>query len=79
MGSLASTYCSLGEFSKAEELDTAMLEQQKEILGNDHQDTLFTMSNLALKYNSLGEFQNDPGYHYPINATKAPLLKENRT
>ncbi|KAJ7716179.1 hypothetical protein B0H14DRAFT_3013094 [Mycena olivaceomarginata] len=47
MGNLANTHSALGEHQKAKELNTTVLEKQKQVLGNNHPDTLFTMGNLA--------------------------------
>ncbi|KAJ7787637.1 P-loop containing nucleoside triphosphate hydrolase protein [Mycena olivaceomarginata] len=66
MSNLASTYRDLGEFHKAEELEVVVLEKsklvvvlekRKQVLGDDHPDTLWIMGNLASTFNCLGEFQ----------------------
>ncbi|KAJ7800552.1 P-loop containing nucleoside triphosphate hydrolase protein [Mycena leptocephala] len=59
MGNLASTYCDLGQFHMAEELEIVVLEKQKQrkqVLGDDHPDTIQVMGHLASTYNRLGEF-----------------------
>ncbi|KAJ7713488.1 hypothetical protein B0H16DRAFT_1621076 [Mycena metata] len=50
MGNLATSYSDLGEHQKAKEL-------RKQVLGDNHPDTLHTMSNLAISYSDLGEYQ----------------------
>ncbi|KAJ7853394.1 hypothetical protein B0H13DRAFT_2580728, partial [Mycena leptocephala] len=40
----------LEEFTKAEELEVVVLEKQKQLLGDDHPDTLLAMGNLAVTY-----------------------------
>ncbi|KAJ7901373.1 hypothetical protein B0H13DRAFT_772553 [Mycena leptocephala] len=57
MGSLAITYSDLGEHQKAGELKGIVLEKQKQLLGENHPDTLRTMGNLANTYSHLGEHQ----------------------
>ncbi|KAJ7806675.1 hypothetical protein B0H13DRAFT_2485296 [Mycena leptocephala] len=56
-GNLASTYRDLGNFHRAQELEVVVLEKHKQVLGDDHPDTLRSMGNLAVTYNHLGEFQ----------------------
>jgi tetratricopeptide (TPR) repeat protein len=58
MGNLASTYSNLGEHQKAKELQATVLEKRKQVLGDNHPDTLLTMGNLASTYSALGEHQN---------------------
>ncbi|KAJ7857990.1 hypothetical protein B0H13DRAFT_1902056 [Mycena leptocephala] len=41
---------------EAKELDLAVLEKRKQVLGDDHLDTLHAMSDLALTYQKLGKF-----------------------
>jgi hypothetical protein len=55
MGNLANTYSHLGEYQKAEELNVVVLEKQKQVLGENHPDTLRTMGNLASTYSHLRE------------------------
>ncbi|KAJ7931938.1 hypothetical protein B0H13DRAFT_2521900 [Mycena leptocephala] len=49
-------YYHAGWSEEAKELNLAVLEKQKQVLGDDHPDTLWTMSNLALTYRHLGKF-----------------------
>jgi hypothetical protein len=56
-GNLASTYRSLGKFSKAKELEVVEVEKHKQVLGCDHPDTLRVIGNLAIMYGNLGKFQ----------------------
>jgi hypothetical protein len=55
MANLAATYWKLKEFTKAEELEVVVLEKRKQLLGDDHPDTLRAMGNLALTYRSLNK------------------------
>ncbi|KAJ7121115.1 P-loop containing nucleoside triphosphate hydrolase protein, partial [Mycena epipterygia] len=48
-------YSSSGRPKKAEALEVVALEKQKRILGEDHPQTLGTMSNLVATYNELGQ------------------------
>ncbi|KAJ7892632.1 P-loop containing nucleoside triphosphate hydrolase protein [Mycena leptocephala] len=56
MANLASTYKSLVELPKAEELEVVVAEKKKRVLGDDHPDTLLTTRILASTYRRLGEF-----------------------
>ncbi|KAJ7866885.1 P-loop containing nucleoside triphosphate hydrolase protein [Mycena leptocephala] len=49
-------YWSAGRYEEAKELDLAVLEQRKQVLGDDHPDTLLAMGNLASTYQHLGKF-----------------------
>ncbi|KAJ7807724.1 hypothetical protein B0H13DRAFT_2295736 [Mycena leptocephala] len=46
----------LQEFKKAEELEVIVLEKRKQLLGDDHPDTLHAMANLASTYHKLKQF-----------------------
>ncbi|KAJ7852998.1 hypothetical protein B0H13DRAFT_2284218 [Mycena leptocephala] len=49
-------YYHAGQPKEAKELSLGILEKQKQILYDDHPDTLETMGNLALTYQKLGQF-----------------------
>jgi tetratricopeptide (TPR) repeat protein len=49
-------YWNVGRYEEAKQLDLAVLEKLKQVLGADHSDTLEAMSNLASTYRNLGEF-----------------------
>ncbi|KAJ7099074.1 P-loop containing nucleoside triphosphate hydrolase protein, partial [Mycena epipterygia] len=46
-------YINLGKFKEAEQLEVGVLQQQRNILGEDHPDTLDVMGNLAVTYEKL--------------------------
>ena len=48
---------SQGRFSDARDLDTYVLERQREVLGPDHPHALMTANGLAADLRALGEFQ----------------------
>ncbi|KAF8179783.1 P-loop containing nucleoside triphosphate hydrolase protein [Mycena galopus ATCC 62051] len=50
-------YCA-GQYTKAKKLEMNKLEKTREILGDDHPDTLTAMHNLAGTYHSLGQFED---------------------
>ncbi|KAJ7840619.1 P-loop containing nucleoside triphosphate hydrolase protein, partial [Mycena leptocephala] len=50
-------YYHAGRSEEAKELDLAVLEKRKQVLGDDHLDTLRAMGNLASTYNRLGKFE----------------------
>ncbi|KAJ7819155.1 hypothetical protein B0H13DRAFT_2292309 [Mycena leptocephala] len=50
-------YWDAGWYEEAKELDLAVLEQRKQVLGDDHPDTLQAMGNLAVTYERLGQYK----------------------
>ncbi|KAJ7088268.1 P-loop containing nucleoside triphosphate hydrolase protein [Mycena epipterygia] len=54
---LANIYRDSGQFKQAADLEIVVLEQQKQILGEDHLHTLSTMKNLVVTYIELGQFK----------------------
>ncbi|KAJ7895630.1 hypothetical protein B0H14DRAFT_3125286 [Mycena olivaceomarginata] len=54
---LANIYTDLGEYQQAKELNDVVLEKRKQLLGDNHPDTLRTMGDLANRYSDLGEHQ----------------------
>jgi hypothetical protein len=50
MQNLAATYWKLGKVKDAEELDIAVLEKRKQMLGPEYPHSLTAMSNLATTY-----------------------------
>ncbi|KAJ7872411.1 hypothetical protein B0H13DRAFT_2553388 [Mycena leptocephala] len=53
----ARVYFDSGRFSEAESLEHLVLEEQKQLLGADHPDTLLAMGDLAATYRELGRYQ----------------------
>ncbi|KAL5371075.1 hypothetical protein DPSP01_014510 [Paraphaeosphaeria sporulosa] len=47
MGNLASTYRNQGRWKEAEELEVQVMEARKRVLGEEHPDTLLSISNFA--------------------------------
>ncbi|KAI9890753.1 MAG: hypothetical protein M1814_003683 [Vezdaea aestivalis] len=56
MANLASIYCNLGRYTKAEALQIQVLEMRKEIFGERHPDTLTSMRDLASLYFYSGQY-----------------------
>jgi len=54
---LANILRSQGRFSDARDLDTYVLERQREVLGTDHPHALMTANGLAADLRALGDFQ----------------------
>ncbi|KAF8185773.1 P-loop containing nucleoside triphosphate hydrolase protein [Mycena galopus ATCC 62051] len=46
-----------GKFKEAKVLESMVLEKQKQLLGADHPNTLWTMANLGVTYSQLGRYQ----------------------
>jgi len=57
MNNLASFYRSLGRYEEAEPLLIDCLERRKQILGEDHLDTIDTLNNIAVLYESQGRYE----------------------
>jgi hypothetical protein len=53
MSNLAFTYHNLGDFYRAQELGIVVLEKRKQVLGDNHPESLRAMRNLALTYRRL--------------------------
>lgn len=53
---LAQIYCGRGRYPLAEELSLRCLKVQRQVLGNDHLDTLITLSNLSNIYRRQGKW-----------------------
>jgi hypothetical protein len=70
-------HISLGEFHKAEELEVVVLEKKKQVLGDDHPDTLQTMVNLGWTYNHLGQLQKAETLGIVVLEKRKRLLGEN--
>ncbi|KAJ7753215.1 hypothetical protein B0H16DRAFT_1690854 [Mycena metata] len=51
------TFWEGGRYDQAAKLQEEVLEDQKQLLGDSHPDTLFSMGNLAISYSGLGEHQ----------------------
>jgi hypothetical protein len=58
MCNLASTYCRLGQWKDAEELEVQVMEATKRVLGEEHPHTLTSTGNLASTYRSLGQWED---------------------
>ncbi|KAJ7444336.1 hypothetical protein FB451DRAFT_1434524 [Mycena latifolia] len=53
---LATMYGNSGVFHQAAELDKVVLSKRRELLGEDHPETLRSMGNLAVRYSQMGQF-----------------------
>ena len=58
MGNLASIYWNQGRLKDAEVLEVMVMEKRKELLGEDHPDTLLSMGNLAMTYQKQGRLKD---------------------
>ncbi|KAJ6546003.1 hypothetical protein DFH09DRAFT_1282005 [Mycena vulgaris] len=76
MGSVASTYHSLGKLQEAQELEVVVFEKQREILGEDHPDTLNTMANLAIIYSNLGKLKEAEELEVVVLEKRGKILGE---
>ncbi|KAJ7919409.1 hypothetical protein B0H13DRAFT_2268514 [Mycena leptocephala] len=71
------THTHLGEHQKAGELNGIVLEKRKQLLGENHPDTLRTMGNLAITYSHLGEHQKAGELNAIVLEKQKQLLGEN--
>ena len=55
---IARVYYEQGQWNKAEELDVVIMEKRKQLLGEDHPDTLCSMGNLANTYRNQGRWND---------------------
>ncbi|KAF8195144.1 P-loop containing nucleoside triphosphate hydrolase protein [Mycena galopus ATCC 62051] len=67
----------VGKYKQSEKLLEEMLEKQKQLLGDNHPDTLRTMSNLANTYSSLGEHQKAEELNVTVLEKQKQLLGDN--
>ena len=56
LNNLAISYSNLGDYSKALELHNTVYTARKEILGENHPDTLTALANLATSYSHIGNY-----------------------
>jgi len=56
MNNLAGLYESQGKYDEAEPLYVECLRMRREVLGDNHPDTLSSMNNLAVLYKSQGKY-----------------------
>ncbi|KAJ7168551.1 hypothetical protein C8R46DRAFT_1267779 [Mycena filopes] len=76
MACLASTYYVLGEYKRAEELQTVVLEKWTKLLGKDHPNTVQAMGYLAFTYHSLGEYKRAEELQSAVLEKRTNLLGE---
>jgi uncharacterized protein YejL (UPF0352 family) len=77
MGNLANTYSHLGKHQTAKELSVIVLEKQKQLLGDNHPNTLCTMGNLAITYSDLGKHQEAKELSVIVLEKQKQLLGDN--
>ncbi|KAJ7712813.1 P-loop containing nucleoside triphosphate hydrolase protein [Mycena metata] len=66
-----------GKYKQAGELQEEVLEEQKQVLGENHPDTLRTMGTLASSYSALGEHQKARGLEVIVLERRKQVLGEN--
>ena len=54
MANLTSIYWNQGQWKEAEELEVKVMKMSKEVLGQDHPNTLASLANLASTYQNQG-------------------------
>ncbi|KAJ7714856.1 P-loop containing nucleoside triphosphate hydrolase protein [Mycena metata] len=66
-----------GRYKQAEKLQEEVLEEQKQLLGQNHPDTLHTMGHLASSYSYLGEHQKAKELEVLVLEKRKQVLGEN--
>ncbi|KAN0070402.1 hypothetical protein V8E54_011271 [Elaphomyces granulatus] len=74
MDNLAATYRDQGRWKKAEELHLQVVEARKIVLGQEHPDTLTSMSNLALTYWNQGRWKKAEELQVRVMETRKTVL-----
>ncbi|KAF8179801.1 hypothetical protein K438DRAFT_1938399 [Mycena galopus ATCC 62051] len=67
---------SAGQYTKALKLELNTLEKTREILGDDHPDTLTAMNNLADTYHCLGRFEDAEQLQVVVLEKRRKILSE---
>ncbi|KAJ7445461.1 hypothetical protein FB451DRAFT_1433230 [Mycena latifolia] len=73
---LAVMYINSGVFPQAAELAKMVLDRRRELLGEDHPDTLRSMANLAVTYSSMGQFHQAAELEKVVLSKRRGLLGE---
>ncbi|MGN8960604.1 tetratricopeptide repeat protein, partial [Catenibacterium mitsuokai] len=74
---LASFYSYLGDYRKALELEMIVYNARKEMLGENHPDTLDTLNNLASFYSYLGDYRKALELEMIVYNARKEMLGEN--
>jgi hypothetical protein len=77
MSNLATISHDLKQFTKAEELKVIVMKNRKQLLGDDHPDTLHAMANLAVTYWTLKEFIKAEELEVIVLEKRKQLLGDN--
>jgi hypothetical protein len=75
MANLASTYWGQGEWTRAERLQSRVVEMRKKILGKGHPDTLAAMDDLVLNYQFQGRWNAAEKLEIQIMAGRLRVLE----
>ncbi|KAJ7712802.1 hypothetical protein B0H16DRAFT_553033 [Mycena metata] len=76
-GKYASILWEGGKYKQAMKLREEVLEKRKQVLGDNHPDTLYAMSHLASSYSTLGEHQKARELDIIVLEKQTQLLGEN--
>ncbi len=77
MNTMGNVYTSLGLYQKAEPIVGRALEVRRGALGNDHPDTLASMSALAFLYERQGRYRDSEKVCLPLVEARRRVLGEN--
>jgi len=76
MANLASTYCNLGRWKEAEELEIIVMKTRKRELGEEHPQTLIIMANLASTYWNQGRWKEAEELDMKVMKIRKRVLSE---
>ncbi|KAJ7437322.1 hypothetical protein FB451DRAFT_1378633 [Mycena latifolia] len=75
-GTLAVMYANSGAINKGRELAELVLNKRRELLGENHRDTLWAMDNLALRYSQMGQVHKAAELEKVVLSKRKELLGE---
>ena len=70
------TYHNQGRYDEAEELEVKVLALRREVLGEKHPDTVWSMADLATTYHAQGRYDEDEELSVKVLALRRELLGE---
>ncbi|KAF9474141.1 hypothetical protein BDN70DRAFT_816206 [Pholiota conissans] len=73
---IAHVYSEQGHWDKAEELQVEVMKKRKQVLGDNHPDTLTSMANLATTYWNQGHWKEAEGLQVEVVEKRKQVLGE---
>ncbi|EKM76770.1 hypothetical protein AGABI1DRAFT_108612 [Agaricus bisporus var. burnettii JB137-S8] len=76
LSGLALVYSEQGQWNEAEALEVVVMEKRRQLLGDDHPDTLTSMANLAATYRSQGKWNEAEALEVVVMEKTKQLLRD---